>query len=314
MPAKGDKTGIYIICEFCGKEVYKTLSQYNKREHHFCSNECQAKMRRVETYEHRSCETCGNDMYVRKKSKQRFCSNKCQSIWQTSRTGELNPKFDRVDAICDNCGCKYLIQKYKASQQTRHFCCVDCRRAWYRETWSQQPQWKEASRERAANLLKDNSITNTKPQIIMNDILRNNNIVYENERVFGFYAIDNYLVDSNLAIEVMGDYWHCNRMVYNEIRYKTQAEAIRRDKSKRTYMMQHHGIAVLYIWEYDLNNRRQVVEKLVNEYIVSGGYLQDYHSLNYEICNGGLVIIEDKIIPYQDMDIETQRQYIKITG
>lgn len=32
------KTGVYVQCEYCGKTVYKTQSQYKKRKQHFCSN------------------------------------------------------------------------------------------------------------------------------------------------------------------------------------------------------------------------------------------------------------------------------------
>lgn len=36
------------------------------------------------------------------------------------------------------------------------------------------------------------------------------NIKYINEKTFKYYSVDNYLVDYNLIIEIMGDYFHAN--------------------------------------------------------------------------------------------------------
>lgn len=41
------KAGVYIQCEYCGKTVYKTLSQYKKRKQHFCSNKCASLSRKT---------------------------------------------------------------------------------------------------------------------------------------------------------------------------------------------------------------------------------------------------------------------------
>lgn len=73
MPEKGSKTGVWYNCEWCGQKKYMNTYHYNKMKHHFCSNECSVAWHHSIAYEHRSCEICGKDMYVLKKSPQRFC-------------------------------------------------------------------------------------------------------------------------------------------------------------------------------------------------------------------------------------------------
>jgi len=41
----GKRTGRIISCEYCGKEVYKPLSELKKSKKHFCSLECWARYR-----------------------------------------------------------------------------------------------------------------------------------------------------------------------------------------------------------------------------------------------------------------------------
>jgi endogenous inhibitor of DNA gyrase (YacG/DUF329 family) len=101
MPAKGNLTGTYVPCEWCGKLIYKTPYQLHKHGHHYCSNKCQSEKKHSETYEDRYCEICGELMHVSKKSTQRFCSLECQRIWQTQQVGPLNKKFTQEKINCD---------------------------------------------------------------------------------------------------------------------------------------------------------------------------------------------------------------------
>lgn len=144
--------------------------------------------------------------------------------------------------------------------------------------------------------------TLTKPQIITNDILDYLGISYENETPFKYYAVDNYLSDSNLVIEVMGDYWHSSPMLYTiDDVSKTQRKIIRRDKAKRTYLQEHYAIPILYLWESDLSKREEVCKKLVRKYIQTNGILDNYHSFNYHIDDDGVLRLNSEIIiPLQE--------------
>ena len=120
MPAKGQLSGIYVNCEWCGELVYKTQTNFKRHKHHYCSNKCQALAKHAKTFEDRPCETCGELMHVSKKSTQRFCSTECQRIWQTKQVGELNKKFARQKINCDYCGNEFLIQNYKVNDGHFH--------------------------------------------------------------------------------------------------------------------------------------------------------------------------------------------------
>lgn len=298
------KTGKYIQCEYCGKTVYKTLSQYNKREHHFCSNKCQSLLKRIQVFEYRKCEICGTEFYVSNKSTQRFCSNQCQNKWQLENVGFRNPKFQGGYVQCENCGKRYLVGKYKIENGKHHFCSTECRQEWFSNIWSQSDEWKEESRKRAVRILNNNAVsTQTKPQIAVNNMLDNLFIEYRNEEPFVYYSIDNYLPEYRLAIEVMGDYWHSSPLKYSEKINDKQKHIISRDKAKHTYIKNHHGIEILYLWESDILKHPNLCATLIRHYIANNGCLDNYHSFNYHIDDGNLTLNTDIIHPYQEKQI-----------
>lgn len=303
IPAKGSKTGVWYNCEWCGRLKYMNTYHYNKTKHHFCSQECSTKFREAETHEHRACEICGKDMYLLKKSTQRFCSDKCQNEWQKTRTGFDHPNFQGNEIQCNWCGQKYIENGYKLKTQHNFFCSSKCRREWYAKVWSQQSEWKSKSRERAVKILESGVISQTKskPQIILNDILNNINIRYINEYNIKYYAVDNYLLDYNLFIEVMGDFWHCNPLKYDNIKYHQQRNAIRRDKSKHTYILNEYKVQVLYLWESDIINNQELCIQLIKLYINNGGNLKNYNSFNYHLENGSICLNNSLIKSYSEL-------------
>lgn len=306
IPVKGSKTGIWYNCEWCGQLKYMNAYHYNKTKHHFCSQECSIKFRETDAHEHRACEVCGKDMYLLKKSTQRFCSDKCQNEWQKTRVGFDNPRFEGDKIPCNWCGKEYFENGYNIRTKNHHFCSSKCRREWYAKVWSQQPEWKEKSRERAAKILESGIISQTqsKPQILLNGILDNMDIKYVNEYNVKYYAVDNYLTDYNLFIEVMGDYWHCNPLRYLTIKYQHQREAIRRDKAKHTYIVQEYGIPILYLWESDINTNPELCKALVQKFIAEHGFLKNYNSFNYNLQDGILSLNENIVPSYNELSNE----------
>lgn len=302
MPSKGQRSGYLIKCENCGKETYQTKTQYNRAMHHFCSNKCQKEFQRIDLFEDRKCEVCGKEFNVSKKSKQRFCSNKCQNEWQKTNVGILNTKYTSEEIECECCGKKYYQKQYKIKKHQHNFCSNECRRYWYSNVFSKDETWIEESRKRAVKILEERNIdTNTKPQKIINDLLNNMNVYYINEKSFDYYAVDNFLYNNNLIIEVMGDFWHCNPLKYSSFEnYDIHIKRISRDKAKHTYLKKFYGIEILYLWEDDIYNRLDVCKKLIDKYIIRNGILDNYHSFNYHLENDNLILNENIVIPYQD--------------
>lgn len=208
---------------------------------------------------------------------------------------------------CDYCGKLHAVGGYRIANQERHFCSKTCRIEWYANIWSQQDSWREESRKRAASLLKENGkVTLTKPQRIINSMLDGMGVKYENEKTFVYYAVDNYLIDENLVVEVMGDFWHGNPNKYapNKLR-DIQIRNIPRDKAKHTYISKHHNIEILYLWEADIYKSPDLCKALIRQYIGTGGDLINYHSFNYHVEDGKLKLNNNLIIPYQDIDTKS---------
>lgn len=204
---------------------------------------------------------------------------------------------------CEYCGKKFYEKLYKTKTDQHHFCSNECRQTWYSEVFSQDDDWKEKSRKRAVAILENRQLdTNTKPQQIINDLLTSMNISYINEKGFEYYAVDNYLDKYNLIIEVMGDFWHCNPLKYSSMSdYDIHKKRIPRDKAKHTYFKNNYNVEILYLWEDDIYNNLDICEAIIHKYINNNGILENYHSFNYHLENGNLILNDNIIVPYQDM-------------
>lgn len=140
----------------------------------------------------------------------------------------------------------------------------------------------------------------TKPQILVNSILSKNNINFTNEKTFKYYSVDNFLNKHKLIIEVMGDYFHANPNIYDNINALNdmQRKDIVRDKRKRTYIAKYYDIKILYVWEQDLKINQELCERLILKYIDNKGILDDYNSFNYHMKNHNILLNNNIINPY----------------
>lgn len=301
------KTYVQTQCDNCGKSLSQPLGDYNRAKHHFCTQACQSEYRHRLAYEDRPCEVCGTLMHVAKRRKQRFCSYACQAEWQKAQVGDLNPRFNRISVPCTWCGKEILEFPCKIRDFAHHFCNEKCRRAWYAHIWSQREEWKEHSRLRAVDILSSGviSFTQSTPQVVINIMLDEMGIEYINEYDCKYFAMDNYLSESGLMLEIMGDFWHTNPVVYEYAKYDKQIARIKSDRAKQTYIFNQYGVHILYLWEKDINERPEVCKLLIELYIANKGQLKNYHSFNYRTDNDSIRINDDLIIPFFE-----QRNYV----
>lgn len=176
------------------------------------------------------------------------------------------------------------------------------------------PEQKEKIRLRIAQNSARSNKRNSKIQLKINSILDELKINYEREKIFEYYAADNYLNDFNLIIEVMGDYWHGNPIRYNENKYtlnSIQDRTIIKDKQKKSYITNKYDIKILYLWETDINKNEELCKKLIQEYINCNGVLNNYHSFNYSISESSLSLNSNIITPYQDLNRKEYTNIIK---
>lgn len=301
--------GKWMKCENCGEDIYRTEYRQKKNKYHFCSIKCQKEFIHKNSYETRQCEICGKPFEIAKKKPQRFCSTACQHEWQKTQIGCLNKRYTRQKIKCDYCGMDFFEKNYKTLSSQYHFCSIVCRQKWFATVYSQRDEVKQASRERALNMMSSGKFQlMSKPQQIVNKLIESLNLKYENEYVIGAWAFDNYLLDSNLLIEVMGDFWHASPIKYNYDNISArQKERIAKDGAKNNYVSSL-GMKILYLWEKDIMNTPELCKKLLIEYVKNNGELDDYNSFNYCLHNEELVLNDIIIYPHF-VKIHTKEQH-----
>lgn len=285
---------VKTTCEYCQKETIKPINVYTSNENIYCSLEC----------------------YWKDKSSK-------------MPHGKDSPFYNRIKTICTNCGKEINVIPHNYNLENSYgdnhnFCSQECyweyRSKYYvgDKCYMTNYQFTDEQKEKMKIVLINNSRNakrlNSGIQLKINQILDSEHIKYEREYIIKYYAADNYLCDYNLIIEVMGDYWHGNPLVYHENHYclnESQQRTIVKDKQKATYILTHKNIHCLYLWERDINTNPELCKKLILKYIENNGNLENYHSFNWELKDDSLFLCKNLIIPYQDMKTNDYRNLIK---
>ena len=144
------------------------------------------------------------------------------------------------------------------------------------------------------NQNNEKSLICSKPQALVDDMLKQCGIQYVREYNINYYHVDNYLPDYNLMIEVQGDYWHQSPLLEANVQFKDKNVRIK-DKAKHTYVKNHYNLEILYLWESDINNNPTKCIELIKQYIANSGALPNYHSFNYDYIDGSLTLNSDVI-------------------
>lgn len=284
------------------------------------------------------CQNCGKDvdvvLSVYEKNKNTFCSTDCYYEYKknNAKKGKDNEQYKRIETKCSNCGKNIEVIPYDYNNTNsfgdRHnFCSQECYWEFRRKYYVGEKhanynriltiEEKERLRQNLLNSFKKSNRLNTKIQLKTNSILEKNKINYEREYRVKYYSIDNYLKDSKLMIEVMGDYWHSSPVKYGENKYflnNIQYKGIIHDKQKHSYILNHLNIEILYLWESDIKNDVLKCELLILEYIKNNGILSDYNSFNYTVDNGVLKLNSQIIIPYLKRSAEEIKKYLKTSA
>lgn len=311
----------YTSCSNCNKEIYKPKTSVKRYQNNYCCLNCELEYKHKQKWEFRTCEICNKEFECLKSSTQKMCSIECQGKWQSIKlVGEnahgYNHDYSIEDRtkVCEWCGKKFQVKPYQI--ETAKYCSSKCRQQYYSQVLSQTEEWKERSRINTVNMIENGCFNNllTKPQIIINNLLDQLNITYQNEKGFKYFNVDNYLLDYNLVIEVMGTFWHCDNRIYNNyITYGNQVNRIRMDKIKHTYILNQYNIEVLYLWEEDIINNIELCKSLILQYIKNNGKLINYHSLNYSLNDNNLALNNDIKIPYMEWDIHNLNKIIDLS-
>lgn len=265
------------------------------------------------------CSQCGKEFYSTKyqmrnsKSGHIFCCKEC--YWKYKRDHPIKYESTCKNTKCDNCGKDITLPPNRFKHINRfgenhNFCCQKCYWEYRKKYYVGDKLYNTGTHisDTAKDKLRQYTVTQyangcfdrqTKPQRIVNSILDTLNIKYTNEYNLKYYSIDNYIDDSGLMIEVMGDYFHANPLLFNcEKLNDIQNKDVIRDKRKHTYVKRYRKVEILYIWELDTKKNQDVCKKLIEEYIKNDDVLPNYHSFNYHIENDTLKLNDTIINPY----------------
>lgn len=124
---------------------------------------------------------------------------------------------------------------------------------------------------------KANHYKKTKPEITVEEWLKNHNIEYNYSPIMGDgtknYQYDFIIRNKRILIEVNGDYWHGNPLMYNingtdgkKKLNEIQIQKIETDKIKLNYAIEH-DFKLIYIWEKEINSNdfTKLEKELLNE-------------------------------------------------
>lgn len=291
-----------IECDYCGNTIERPEYSVKRNEHNFCNRKCRAEWRKEQSRVEVICEWC-EDSFERIKSHLRgghnFCSIKCKAKWQKKYLkGEENPKWrgGRVTKVCEVCGEEYKVKP--ANAEVSRFCSRKCQGVDKRTSLKgkNNVSWKEkvikicpickkefkvfpANADRRVccsrtcmgklqwkkRVDRDDAFGNA-PTGIEKQMMR---IVSENciplkyvgdgKRWIhtGEYYINPDFINDDIkaALEVFGSFWHDSNNKYIDEKYTEE---------NRSSDIASAGYTPIIVWDEDLNNPSDVVNKVNN--------------------------------------------------
>jgi very-short-patch-repair endonuclease len=110
---------------------------------------------------------------------------------------------------------------------------------------------KKKKLEKAANKMSNKM---TAPERLFAGMLEELGVEFETQKIIDNKIFDFYIPSKNIIVEVDGDYFHANPLIYeaedlNKIQIRNQRNDVFKDVLARG-----RGFILERVWEYDLNN------------------------------------------------------------
>lgn len=107
-------------------------------------------------------------------------------------------------------------------------------------------------------------------ELIVSEVFDRNGIEYESQKFIDGLAYDFHIKNTNIIVEVNGDYWHANPKIYEadetinyvNVGYIPVSDIWDRDLEKKNNALDF-GYKVLYIWECDINNNMDNIDEFI---------------------------------------------------
>ena len=114
--------------------------------------------------------------------------------------------------------------------------------------------------KKSANKGMDTSI-----EVKFKKILEKNNLLFKEQKAIRYINTDYFLPVYNLAIEINGEYWHCDPKIYPEPKNNIQRKNIEKDRVSKEIIL-GQGIHRLIIWESEFKTE-EAVSKLEKRFL-----------------------------------------------
>jgi len=101
----------------------------------------------------------------------------------------------------------------------------------------------------------------TEPERVFSEMMNEIEVEFETQKVISNKIYDFYIPSKNMIVEVDGDYWHANPLIYEgkELN-KIQTRNVKNDKFKDVLAV-GNGFELERVWEYDLKNNYEEQKK-----------------------------------------------------
>lgn len=213
---------VECICDYCNKTCFKKRVNIKLNSNTFCNKDCKnnylkelylsdknpnPKKDKVKV----NCEVCNKEFLVfeskYKKQENFICSRNCYKKHRSNNYNGSNIyNYQDLYVPCEMCEKEVKTSKWYVDNKKHIFCSHDCywehRKAYYKEFYYDSS-------------LND-SRKETKPERMVREWLEDNKIGFIQEAGFlRKYFADFYIPKNKIIIEVYGDYWHVNPIVYD---------------------------------------------------------------------------------------------------
>lgn len=210
-----------------------------------------------ERYECYSCQRTGdrNPFYGKSHSTE---FKKTHSLLMKRRyIGENNPFYGKThsnetrDVLSEKCGKSGAENGFYGrthSDKTRKILSEKAKK--YAE------ENRELISQRAINALKNKKYKKTIPEKLTEEQLVKMNIPHTYNKIIQKVGQFDFIISDNILLEVHGDYWHGNPLIYGEDKHPLNERQLykqSRDTEKKT-LAEQIGHRVFYIWESDIKN------------------------------------------------------------
>ena len=154
-----------------------------------------------------------------------------------------------------------MIEKYGKARNTNGELISKKRLEFSDKKWKDiQDKTKKTIQEKYGNINENIWKYSSSLEDIVKNVLDKNNIVYKPQKFVSGRSYDIHILNTNILIEINGDYWHANPKLYNDgemINYAGKGKCLVNEiwdkDTEKLKIANDSGFDVIYLWEFDIN-------------------------------------------------------------